>query len=253
VTSPIESLQDFVLKWFVFDSHSNVIASPYLKPDLGVDGDFSIFFWESLYLPITTVQRAWSILRLAVWRTGNNGGCPILWDDPELTVLKYTPFPPGPFSRDVPSLRHLNGATSRPIKLLSVVPCPSHVHGGYCNAVAPHQSSGGWSTTTLPCQHGGYFSPIPSVSVPTYCHFPTPLSKPQPCTIICPCLAPPNRLPKAIQGNPSSTSLSFLVIPDEGSVVTMLDTGCPKSAMNRMVLNMTDPSVAFHSFFGGIA
>jgi hypothetical protein len=82
VTSPTESLQDLVSKWFVFDSQSNLIAPPYLKPELGVDGDFRNCFLESLYSPITAVQRARSILCLAVWCTGNNGGCPILWDDP---------------------------------------------------------------------------------------------------------------------------------------------------------------------------
>jgi hypothetical protein len=66
VTSPIESLQDLVSKWFVIDSQSNVIAPPYLKPELGVNGDFINCFWESLYSPITAVQRARSILRLAV-------------------------------------------------------------------------------------------------------------------------------------------------------------------------------------------
>jgi hypothetical protein len=96
VTSPMESLQGLVSKWFVFDSHSNVIAPPYLEPELGVDGDFSKCFWESLYSPITTVQRAHSILRLAVWRTGNNSGCPILWDDPKLTVLHKTQPPLAP-------------------------------------------------------------------------------------------------------------------------------------------------------------
>jgi hypothetical protein len=45
------------------------------------------------------------------------------------------------------------------------------------------------------------------------------------------------------QGHPSSTSLSFSVIPDEGSVATMLDTGHPTSTMNRMVITMSAPPV----------
>jgi hypothetical protein len=87
VTSPVESLQDLLSKWFVFDSSSNVVAPPYLDPELGVDGDFSNCPWESLYSPIMAVQRARSILRLEVWHTGHNDGCPILWDGPELNVL----------------------------------------------------------------------------------------------------------------------------------------------------------------------
>jgi hypothetical protein len=82
VTSPTESLQDLVSKWFECDSQSNLITPPYLEPELGVDGDFSKGFGESLYSPITAVQYAPFILRLAVWRTRNNGGCPILWNDP---------------------------------------------------------------------------------------------------------------------------------------------------------------------------
>jgi hypothetical protein len=90
VTSPTESFQDLVSKWVVFGSQSNVITPPYLEPELGVDGDFSKCFWESLHSPIMTVQHARSILRLDIHRTGNNGGCPILWDDPELTFLQNT-------------------------------------------------------------------------------------------------------------------------------------------------------------------
>jgi hypothetical protein len=75
--------------------------------------------------------------------------------------------------------------------------------------------------------HHPAMSPPPSASpnnVPSYVH----VSGPQLVT----------------QGNPSSTSSSFSVTPDEGSVATMLDTGHPTSAINRMVLNMTAPSFA---------
>jgi hypothetical protein len=76
--------------WFVFDSQSNAVESPYLKPEFGLDGDFSNCFWETLYSPIMAVKCVRSILRLEVWRTGHNGGCPILWDDPDLNLLNKT-------------------------------------------------------------------------------------------------------------------------------------------------------------------
>jgi hypothetical protein len=50
VTSPTESLQDLVSKWFVFDSQSNMTAPPYIEPELGVDGDFSNYFLRILVL-----------------------------------------------------------------------------------------------------------------------------------------------------------------------------------------------------------
>jgi hypothetical protein len=75
--------------------------------------------------------------------------------------------------------------------------------------------------------HHTVVSPSPSASpsdVPSYVH----VSPPQSVT----------------QGNPSSTSLSLSVIPDELSVATVLDTSChPTRAMNHMVLNMTAPLV----------
>jgi hypothetical protein len=39
------------------------------------------------------VQRARLLLRLAVWRSGSNNGCPIIWYDPELVVLDAAPSP----------------------------------------------------------------------------------------------------------------------------------------------------------------
>jgi hypothetical protein len=86
-TTPIEPLQVLIDRWFTFDSTRNVVAPPYPEPDLEVDGDFSRCAWESLYSPITPVQRARSILRLCVWRTGSNNGCPIMWGDPMRVIL----------------------------------------------------------------------------------------------------------------------------------------------------------------------
>jgi hypothetical protein len=240
VTSPTESLQDLVSKLFVFDSQSNVIPPPYLEPELGVDGDFSKCFWESLYSPITTVHRARSILRLAVWRTGNSGGCPILWDDPKLTVLHNTlpPHltPPAEMSHhfDIPMTppagpssysashhvppTHMGGtATSQ--QHTSLIRGGAHppFHANMGDSPAPSQ---------VYQYHHPAMSPSPSAcpsDVPSYVH-----------------VLPPQSVTKC---NPSSTSSSFSVIPDEGSVATMLDTYHPTSAINHMVLNMTAPPV----------
>jgi hypothetical protein len=240
-TPPTDSLQDLVSKWFVFDSQSNVIVPPYLEPELGVDGDFSNCFWESLYSPITAVQRARSILRLAVWRTGNNDGCPILWDDPHLTFLH----------KKLPShlthpaeMSHRFGTLMAPQAGPSSYSASHHVPSTYMGGTATshHHASlmGGGALSSFHINMGVSPAPIPSVSVAPSCHAPTPLNKPQQCTIICLCIAPPQSV---TQCNPSSTSSSFLVIPYEGSVATMLDTGHPTSATNRMVLNMTAPLV----------
>jgi hypothetical protein len=67
VTSPTESLKDLVLKWFVFDSQSNVIAPPYLKPELGVNGDLSNFFGN----PCTHLSLRFNVLApSSVWSYG---------------------------------------------------------------------------------------------------------------------------------------------------------------------------------------
>jgi hypothetical protein len=147
-----------------------------------------------------------------------------------------TTYKTHPSRIDVPSLPQLDGVSIRPISLLSVAPCPPHIHGGgvlQCRSTATvswgdHASMGVVhhhpkciSTTILSCPH-------PPQQAPVMSH-PMSMSRP----------------PQSVtQGNPRSTSSSFLVIPDEGSVATMLYTGHPTSAMNLMVLNMTAPLVA---------
>jgi hypothetical protein len=253
VTSPTESLQDLVSKWFVFDSHSNVIAPPYLEPELGFDGDFSKCFGESLYSTITTVQRARSILRLAVWRTGNNGGCPILRDDPELTVLHKTHPPLAPPA----VLAHQFDLSMAPPAGPSRSPAVHLVPPTYIGGTATPQQHlslmGGGTQQPFHADTGGpvpsqghqYHHPALSRSpsarpsdVPSYVH----VSVPQSVTHDNPYVhvSPPQSV---TQGHPSSTSSSFSVIQDEGSVATMIDTGHPTSAMNRMMLSMEVPPV----------
>jgi hypothetical protein len=93
-TSPKEPLQVIIDRWFYFyTTSSNVVATPYLEPDLEADGDS----------PITPVQRARSLLPIAVWRTGFNNGCTIHLDDPELVVLDQ------PHSQDQEQHEFLDG------------------------------------------------------------------------------------------------------------------------------------------------
>jgi hypothetical protein len=67
-TYPMESLQDLVSNWFVFDSADNVVPlPPYLEPEpeLGVDGDFSNCLWESLHS-----QQSNPLVPYSVWKCG---------------------------------------------------------------------------------------------------------------------------------------------------------------------------------------
>jgi hypothetical protein len=76
VTSPTESLQVIIDRWFDFDATRNVVAPPYLESDLEVDGYFSRCVWEPIYSPITPVQFSRSLLRISVWRAGSNMDVP---------------------------------------------------------------------------------------------------------------------------------------------------------------------------------
>jgi hypothetical protein len=241
VTSPTESLQYLVLKWFVFDSQSNVIAPFYLEPELGADGDFINFLGilllayhggttRSLY-PLVGCLEHWK----QRWISRSLGRTRAEFP------AQDTPSIPHPSSRDVPSLGKLDGAISRPIKLPSVAPCPSNVHGGYCNATAPRQSHGGWSTTTLPYHTNMGGSPAPYQVY--QCHHPAMYQAPSASPRDVPSYVHVSASQSVTQCNPSSTSSSFSVIPDEGILSTMPDTGHPTSAMNRIVLTMTDLSV----------
>jgi hypothetical protein len=203
MTSPTESLQDLVLKWFAFGSQYNVITSPYLEPELGVDRDFSKCFWESLYLPITTVQRARSILRLDVWRTGNNGGCPILWVDPEFNVL-YNTLPPhltSPLQQRCPitSTFQWRLQPAHPVTQRRTMSLP-HTWGGG-GTVTPQQHTnlmGGGVQPPFHANMGG--SPAPS-QVYQYHHpamYPYPSASPSDVPSYVH-VSPPSRLPKAIQ------------------------------------------------------
>jgi hypothetical protein len=140
-----------------------------------------------------------------------------------------TPFTPLPSSRDVPSLRPLDDAANRPIKLLSVAPCPSHIPGG---TATPHHNTSLVGGGPPPPFHAnmGVVQPHPKCI----------------CTTILPCPQPPQQAPAMSYHMSMSwpTSTLFLVIPDEGSMATMMDTGHPTITMNCMVLHMTVPSVA---------
>jgi hypothetical protein len=182
-TAPLASLQELISKWFVFDSPENVIAPPYIEPELGVDGDFSNCFWEAWYSPITTVKRARSILRLDVWSNDHTGGFPILWDDPELMRLHTVDLPMAPQAQ-VPSYQmpHHHAAPPQPRH--------THIMGGGDAPYYQVRMGGGPTCACFLSLLQGYqhlhhplaMSPAPSFTpseVPSYVHVSAPSQSPK--------------------------------------------------------------------------
>jgi hypothetical protein len=77
-----------------FELPENVIDPLYIAHMFGIHVNFQGTHWESHVLPIMMVQCVHSALLLDTWRNHDkNGGCPILWDDPDLQGF-YTAVSP---------------------------------------------------------------------------------------------------------------------------------------------------------------
>jgi hypothetical protein len=234
---PHQTTTILINKWFTFDSQANVVAPPYLEPELEVDGNFTRCAWKSLYSPIKLVQRAISLLRIDLWHHCTTNGYPILWDDPEITV-----YNPTQHSRALPHL------TLQDLPLRARYRHhDTHAMGGSYHMVShptPYNMGGGMPQSLLhPTQHhlgGGQSFLSGSHLIPSIAP-----STPSIVQVLTPSLVWYSSLyhrsgdfQAPISQAASQAPAYQYVLPEDVSVENCVDTGHPAASLNQGMTSM---------------